>query len=156
MVFHVLARCWRLPGNFCLVNDRKYERLLREIGTPESRIEDTIQQAISSTDLVLVEHNHQVFWKGKPINIAWHKQGRLWRFFWKLCAKAKKGRAVNFSDFPNGQDDVSQDYPAKTKSELIKQRNFPPDLKKFLISAGHKFQKLDMPPERIRLFAERD
>ncbi len=139
-----------------LINDREYERLLRETGTPQSRIEDTIMQAISSNDLVLVEHKRQVFWKGKLINIAWDKQQRFWRFFWKLCAKAKNGRAVNSKDFDVGLVSKSRNYPTTTKSALIKHRNFPPDLKTFMISVGEKSQKLTLAPERIRLFQERD
>lgn len=123
--------------------------LLREIGELDSTTEATIETAVASGAIVLVERGRVAYWKGDRIGVSWPKHPALWEFFWLLCAQAKVGDGVSHTHFETVEN---RDYPSKTKHRLCKLTGFPQDLGLLINSAGSGRQKLDLPPSQIRLF----
>ena len=122
--------------------------LLRELGEADDAPRETLEAAVASGDLVLVEHPRAAYWLGRPLDVDWASRPALWDFFWGVCRHAKAGQAVDHMTF-NGTD---PDIVAKQKSRLRGLPGFPRDLAALMQPVGRGTQKLNLPPARIRLF----
>lgn len=128
---------------------QNYWWLLRELGQEQDEAEEALRRAIRSRDLVLVERPRSAYWQGQPIDVDWERRPKLWEFFWEMCRSAKVGRSVDHLTFG---DSVHLDFVAKQKSRLLGLPGFPVDLGDLIQPVGRRTQKLDLAPERIRLF----
>jgi hypothetical protein len=123
--------------------------LLRELGEVSDDPEEALQEARNWSALVLVERPRAVYWKGRPIEVAWEHHTASWRFFWELCRQAKAGRPLDPLDLG---ESAHLDSVAKHKSRLLGKSGFPGELGNLIKPCGPRTQKLDLPPPQIRLF----
>lgn len=122
------------------------EWLLRETGEildAEAAFED----AIDRNDLVLNSHTRQIYWKGESFQLKRSHESK-WTFLWELARHAKIGETVDHMTFTS----ENTDYVSKTKSELAKTPGFPIELINLIEPCGTGTQKLEIPPEQIRMF----
>jgi hypothetical protein len=131
-----------------LLDERTRGWLLRELGEAPDDPAEALETAIDSGGLVLIEHPRAAYWRGQPIRVDWKRRPALWDFFWEVCRNAKAGQAVDHITF-NARD---HGIVAKQKSRLLELRDFPRGLTALIRPAGRHAQKLNMPPEQIRLF----
>jgi|SRR5579884_3626471 len=143
----VVDVAWELD----LMSDRMRRWLLRELGEAPDDPEEALEEAIASGDLVLVEHPRAAYWHGQPISVDWGRRSALWDFLWVICQHAKAGKAVDHTTF-NATDTA---IVAKQKSRLRGLQGFPRSLAALLQPAGRYTQKLNLPPQQIRLFEMR-
>ena len=110
--------------------------------------EEALEEAIASSDLVVVEHPRAAYWRGQPISVDWGRRSAPWNFLWVICEHAKAGKAVDHTTF-NAADAA---IVAKQKSRLRGLKGFPRALAALIQPAGRYTQKLNLPPPQIRLF----
>jgi hypothetical protein len=131
------------------INDRTRRWLLRELGEVPDDPSETLEAAIASGDLVLVENPRAAYWRSQPITVDWEKRSALWIFFWELCKHAKAGKGIDRLTFGT---QAHRDIVAKQKTRLFAEPGFPSDLGKLIKPIGRGTQKLDFPAASIRLF----
>lgn len=119
--------------------------LLYELGEAP----DDPETAIASDALVLVERPKTAYWQGQEIEVDWDRYGVLWTFMWELGCHAKSGQPVDRLTFG---EHAHQDVVAKQKSRLLNEPSFPADLGDRIVSVGIGTQRLDLSPEKIRIF----
>lgn len=122
--------------------------LLREIGEAAD-VDEAMDRAIVSGDLVLAERPRSVFWNGIEIEIDWHRQAASWEFIWELCRNSKAGQPIDTFSFGQSGD---RNIVTKRKSRLSKLPDFPIDLIDKMETMGRGPQQLTLSPERIRIF----
>jgi hypothetical protein len=123
--------------------------LLRELGEVSDDPEEAIEAAQNSSALVLVERPRAVYWKGRPITVDWQRYTASWQFFWELCRQAKAGRPLDPLDLA---ESAHVDSIAKQKWRLLRKSGFPRALGDLIKPCGPRTQKLELPPQQIRLF----
>jgi len=131
------------------ISKQRRDRLVCDIHENPSDVEEAVKQAIKSGDLVLVEDDRTVFWKGRKVRIDWHQHSALWSFFMKLCQQAKVGRGVDQLLFSR---DFNPNYVTKITSRLCRMAAFPKKLAGLIIPAGLNTKRLDLPPGQIHVF----
>jgi len=131
------------------LDERRHRWLLRELGEDPEDPAEALKAAIASAALVLVEHPPAAYWQGQPIGVDWERRSTLWAFFWELSWHAKAGQGVDRWTFGK---EAHRDIVAKQKSRLLALAGFPQALGDRIKPMGRGTQKLDLPPERIRLF----
>jgi len=122
------------------------EWLLRETGEIRDA-EAAFEDSITRNDLVLNSHTREIFWKGELIELKKSHEFK-WTFLWELARHAKAGLPVDHMTYSS----ENMDYVSKTKSELAKTPGFPIELIVLIERCGTGTQKLELPPEQIRLF----
>jgi hypothetical protein len=123
--------------------------LRREGDILDATLDQAIESRKRSGDLVVVEEPPAVYWKGTEIEIEWNDRPSMWKFIWRICRAAKRGRAIDHMDFG---ENLSKDYVSKTKSRLVNCDEFPDDLAVLIESDSCGTQRLNLPPERIHIF----
>jgi hypothetical protein len=130
--------------------DRRTRRwLLQELGEIDANAKKTLQAAIASGALILVEQPRWAYWKGRKMPIDWQRRSALWEFFWELCRKAKARKPLDRLHFGNR---ARANIVTQQKSRLVNLRRFPADLAALIQPVGRGTQKLNLPTEQIRLF----
>ena len=120
-------------------------------GTHESSDdpEEALQMVLARAELVLVLEPRAVYRRGSQVEVEWDRHPSTWNYFLKLCEQAKQGRGVDGFDF---SEHVKPDNHIKLKSRLTsKTPGFPPELGVLINSQGGGRQRLDLPPQQIRI-----
>jgi hypothetical protein len=125
------------------------EWLLRETGETPATIEQAIEAAVASTDVVLVERPRSLYWKGSMVDVDWYSANKYWVFVLTICERAKAGAGVDYTDFGK---DLEKNYVSKMKSKLSELPNVPLEFVDLIIPCGRSTQKLDLPGQSIRVF----
>jgi len=123
--------------------------LLRETGETPATIEQAIAAAVTSADVVLVERPRTFYWRGSLVDVDWNSANAFWVFVATVCERAKAGAGVDHTDFGK---DLQPDYVSKIKSKLYELPNMPQAFVDGITACGRSTQKLDLPPQSIRLF----
>lgn len=132
-----------------LLADGDYAWLMQEYGESLTG-EEAFEDAIGRNALVLNDHTRQVFWKGDAVMVNWTHEAK-WTFIWELARHAKKGLPIDSMTFcENANRD--QKVVAKRKNRLGKEEGFPSELKDLIKVVGQGTQKLQVPPDQIRIF----
>ncbi|MHC2071078.1 hypothetical protein ACYFX5_26695 [Bremerella sp. T1] len=129
------------------LSSKDYRWLLQETG----ELIDTdasYKDAIPRNDLVLNSLDRKIFWKGAPIVLDWSHDAK-WYFMWELARQAKAGLSLDRLDFAPKKH---ESYLSKVKSDLAKHDEFPDELAVLIEPCEIGTQKLQLPPEQIRLF----
>jgi hypothetical protein len=125
-----------------------HDWLLRE--NDESILgEEAVAQAINSCPIVMRESPNELHWQGELVEVDWKRNDSLWRFLWEVALHAKRGSGVDSVTF---NKDGCKDYIAKCKNKLKSKLKLPTSLIDSIIPTGRGTQKLDLPPDNIRLF----
>jgi len=123
--------------------------LLRELGEVHADPDEAIAAAVATGGLVLVERPRTAYWAGADIPVEWQRRTALWDYLWKLAQCGKSGCAIDPNELgAEGPPDAA----VKLKSRLINLPGFPPDLAQHIHRADRGAQRLDLPPQQIRLF----
>ena len=128
------------------LNENSRDWLLREMGECLSG-EEAFAKAIEDGHLVLNEDTHEVFWRGKPIEIDW-KHEMKWVFLWETSRHGKAGRPVDRMTFGN---DARRNFVSQSKNTL-KKNGLPLELVDSIQRVGNGTQQLMLPPKEIRIF----
>jgi hypothetical protein len=131
------------------LTDETQEFLLRGIGDIADDPEKAIAKAVSEGALVLVERPRTAYWNRDRIPVDWDANPKLWEYLFELCRHGKAGRPLTPSVFGENADPY---HLTKVKSRLSKFEGFPPLLSDQIVSAGEGVQRLNIPPEQIRIF----
>lgn len=126
------------------------KRLVFELNQDESLVEQAIDDAVRTRDLVLVQSRREAFWRGKPIEVDWTRRAAIWNFFVLLCENAKRGQYLDHISFSR---EYQPAYVSKTKSVLCNDLNFPATLAKLIVPAGRNTIRLNLPPHQIHIFS---
>ena len=129
------------------------DRLLCAIGEPEDDEDRKIDTATSTTSLVLVERPRQAFWRQDPIDIDWDRHAASWSFFWELARKAKQKKAITHFDIG---EKCTATALATRKGRLVNHRRFPAKLGILIEAAKGGGYRMELPPQEIRLFEDRE
>jgi hypothetical protein len=131
------------------ITDETRDFLLRGIGDLADNPAEAIAKGVSDGALVLVERPRTAHWDRRKIEVDWNANPKLWEYLFELCRHAKAGRPLSPVIFGENADPY---HLTKLKSRLSKFEGFPPSLSDRIASAGEGMQRLDIPPERVRLF----
>ncbi len=104
--------------------------------------------AINRNDLVLNSASREIYWKGEPIDLDWSHEAK-WYFIWELARHAKADRPIDRMTFGEKK---KPNYVSKMKSDLTNRDGFPAELADLIEPCGTGTQKLQLPPEQIRIF----
>ena len=123
--------------------------LLREIGeSPDAN--EARERTIERGDLVMLDwFDSEAHWNGHQIDVDWTRHEVSWTFFIEFARHAKAGRPLDHHCFGANAD---PNIVTKRKSRLIQLESFPIDLADLMVPVGRGTQKLDLAPERIRIF----
>jgi len=133
-----------------LISSTTYRWLLQETGEVFAPGDGRLLAAVETGALVLLQSPPTAFWNGKKIELNWQKKMRApWEFFWEISVKAKRGLVLDCRDVGEG---ISRKAAENRKSHLLLPDAFPADLGELFIAVGNGAYKLDVPPERIRIF----
>ena len=132
-----------------LLDSPTHQWLLRELGEIRDDPEEAINVAVDSGALVLVERPRAAYWNRRSIDVAWDLRSVLFDFLWELARLGKAGQPLDYTLFATSRD---PGIVAKQKSRLVNQPGFPADLAGYIMPAGRRSQRLDLPPAMIRLF----
>jgi len=133
-----------------LMDDETAQWLLREIGDISDNPEEALAAAVATGALVLTESPRAAYWQGEEISIDWYERDALWTYLWELARNSKANRSIDRFSFG---ENASANYVVKQKSRLSAMAAFPLGLSDQIKSAGLGAQKLDLPPQQIRLFS---
>jgi hypothetical protein len=131
------------------LSERAADRLICEIGEQFDSIEDAIEEAKRSVALVINERDREVYFDGACIELDWHHNQAGWNYFINLCRLAKNNSTL---DRTHLGDHADKNYLSKQKSRLTKNDMFPIELADRIVDAGRGTQRLNLPPDEIRIF----
>ncbi len=134
------------------LTDRAADRLIRDIGEHFETIEQAIEDAIRSCGLVVNERDRQVYFDGSLVELDWHRNQAAWNYFIILCQQAKERSTVDRMLLGDHKDPA---YLSKQKSRLTSIGKFPYGLADLIVEAGRGTQRLNLPPDQIRIFQRR-
>ena len=132
------------------LDQESHQWLLQEIDEAYEDPHETRQAAITSGALVLIEHPHTAYWEGEEIELNWERNAALWQLLWGLSVLAKRRRPLDCFDL--GEFTTSQ-ATADRKCRLVNHDTFPVSLQTLIETQGQGTYRLQLPPERIRIFA---
>jgi len=130
------------------LRDEDRDWLLGEIGECVD-VDEAIAAAICAQHLVVLEHVREVYWNGERIEIDWWNHDKPWGFISECARHGKAGRPVDRFTFG---ESAHRDVVTKRKSSLTKMEAFPVDLGDRIEPHGVGTQKLNLEPQRIRVF----
>jgi len=125
--------------------------LLRELGEKPDDPADAVEAAVASGEFVLVEVPRQAFWDGKLIEVDWMRYTSQWGLLWAL-ARASKGNSVVDACSLRERDMGDPKFVTKRKCRLVNAVGFPWSLADLVVSAGRGSYRIDLLPDRIRVF----
>jgi hypothetical protein len=124
--------------------------LIRATGERPDADEQRLAAAVAGGDLVVVigYEAREAYWKGMRIDVDWGRRPKAWPYFVALVRGAKTGQSANLPR-PDGSLDGSylNKLGSKVAGDLL-----PDDLSGHIKPVGKGELRLDLPPQRVRLF----
>lgn len=115
--------------------------------------EQQLERLRTENDLVVVEEDFAVYWRGDKIDIPWKRHPGTVEYLKKLFHTAKVGKSLTTADFGEDADD---DVLHNRKAQLGRVKGFPRELFELIEAERGVGHRLLIDPERIAIVVSDD
>lgn len=125
---------------------------LKQLYATEPPDQSVLEEAVSRGGLVVSIEPGVAYWDGKPIEVEWNRNRRLWDFFVLLVRKARHGGSVRVSDLFD--EDASSSAMANLKSRL--RALLPSTLRRLIVRGTEpRSYRLDLESSKVTIIDPR-
>lgn len=132
-----------------MIDTKDFDELLDHLGEVPRDPELLLQRAVDAGHLVLRDaEERMLFWAKESLETPLLESEILWDVFVELVKRSKSGTSLDSFCYPK----KTEGYVRKAINRIRNEMELPSDLTTRIVAWERYGQKLDMLPEKIRLF----